>query len=114
MLITLKGQLGAYNIIIVNTCYKGSLQLIDASNMSCNVVAIWRPCFIWVMPAVCLVILLLSGETMLRVGRASSMSCNVVAVWRSCFMHVLSAVCLVTLLLSGDHALCGLCQQHVL
>ena len=96
-------------IYITNTCYKGSLQLIDASSMSCNVVAVWKPCFVQVVPAACLLMLLLSGdhascgscqqhflefccylETMLHAGRASSMSCtaqvnhkfNVTCVWR--------------------------------
>ena len=33
-----------------------------ASSMSCNLVAVLRPCFVRVMPAVCLVMLLLSGD----------------------------------------------------
>ena len=65
-----------------------------ASAMPCNFVPVWRPCFMHVRPAVCLVVLLLSGdhvscrsgqqcvlyyccclETILCVGRASSVSC---------------------------------------
>ena len=66
-----------------------------ASSMSYNVFAICRSCFVWVVPTVCLVILLSGGhascssclqyvlqcccclETMFNAGHASSTSCNV-------------------------------------
>ena len=59
----------------------------------CNVVSVWRPCFVRVL---------------------STVSCIVVSVWRSCFVLVLSIVCHVMLCLSGDHALCESCQQCIM
>ena len=106
--------------------------LVDS--VSCNVVSVWRPCFVRVLLTVCRVILRLSGDhascgscrqcvmyccvclvTMLRAGIVDSVSCNVVSVWRPCFVRLLSTVYHVLLCLSGDHALCGSCRQcHIL
>ena len=91
------------------------------SSTSCNVFAVWRPCFMWAMPAASHVICLLSGDhascgscqqhvmqcvscldTMLSVGRASGTSCDVFAVWRSCFLWVVPVAHHVMCLLSGQ------------
>ena len=61
------------------------------SSMSCNVFAVWRPCFGCVIIAVCHVSVYCL-ETMLRAGRTSSTSCNVLAVWRPCFVWVVPAL----------------------
>ena len=101
-------------------------------SVSCNVVSVWRPCFVWVLSTVYHVLLCLSGDhasygscrqcvmyccvclvTMLRAGIVDSVSCNVVSVWRPCFVWVLSTVYHVLLCLSGDHASCGSCRQCV-
>ena len=52
--------------------------LVDS--VSCNVVSIWRPCFVRVLSTVCRVMLCLSGDHA-RAGLVDSVSCNVVSVW---------------------------------
>ena len=84
--------------------------LVDS--VSCNVMSVWRPCFVRVLSTVChycCVCLV----TMLRAGIVDSVSCNVVSVWRPFFVRVLSTVYHVLLYLSGDHALCGSCRHCV-
>ena len=70
-------------------------------SVSCNVVSVWRPCFVRVLSTVYHVLLCLSGDhalcgscrqcvmyccvclaTMLCAGLVDSVSCNVVSVWR--------------------------------
>ena len=82
--------------------------LVDS--VSCNIVSVWRPCFVRVLLTVCCVCL----ATMLRAGLVNSVSCIVVSVWRPCFVLVLSIVCHIMLCLSGDHALCGSYQQCIM
>ena len=88
--------------------------LVDS--VSCNVVSVWRPCFVRVLSTVCRVILRLSGDhascgscrqcvmyccvclvTMLRAGIVNSVSC-------------ICCVCLVTMLCVGfvDSVLCNI------
>ena len=73
-----------------------------------------------VLPAICLVIILLSGDhisynvrTILHGGLAGSMLYIVFAVCRPCFVRVMPTVSLV-MLLFGDHASCSSCLQYVL
>ena len=79
-------------------------------SVSCNVVSVWRPCFVRVLSTVYHVLLCLSGDHALC---GSCRQC-VIYCWRPCFVRVLSTVYHVLLCLSGDHALCGSCQQCVM
>ena len=53
------------------------------SSMSCNIVAVWRPCFVQVVPAVCLVMLLLSGD------HASCGSCQQYVIQCCCCLVII-------------------------
>ena len=55
-------------------CLETMFRAGHASSMSCNAVAVWRPCFVQVVPAAYLIILLLSGDH---------------ALFGSCQQHVL-------------------------
>ena len=75
--------------------------IVDSVSCTCNVVSVWRPCFVRVLSTVCRVMLCLSGDhalcgscqqcvmyccvclaTMLCAGLVDSVSCNVVCVWQ--------------------------------
>ena len=122
---------GSYQqYVLLRCCYlETMLHAGHVSSTSCNVV-VSKPCFVWLMPTVRFVMLLLSGDhalcwvftavhlimlhrTILNEGLASSMSYNVFAICRSCFVWVVPTVCLV-MLLSGGHASCSSCLQYVL
>ena len=114
-------------------CLVTMLRAGNVDSVSCNVVSVWRPCFVRVLSTVYHVLLCLSGDhalcgscrqcvmyccvclaTMLCAGLVDSVSCIVVCVWRPCFVQVLSTVCRVMLCLSGDHASCKSCRQCVM
>ena len=107
--------LPAVNLIIL---HRTILNMGLASSMSYNVFAVCRPCFVWVVPTACLVMLLSGDHASCRPCFMQALPdvCHVMLLLscRPCFVQVVPAVCLVMLMLSGDHASGGSCQQYVL
>ena len=61
-------------------CLEIMLRVGLTSSMSCNVVAVWRLYFVWLLLAVCLV-MLCHLETTVCVHLTSSMSYGAITIW---------------------------------